>query len=189
LKIRESQSKEFRTDKLDREILGALRTEAARTPDRWVAVSLSLLTSCCAYAEDDQQLVHRRLQHLRQVGLLSPETRSCAGLEVHGFIVSASRQENRRTRFARNNPSELLLTAFDRKFLHAVAIDPDGQDMRTPVERLRPVGIPPRGHHPLAGSCRMSGNGMQAGIEETAMAHQSESARQPYGDDSETVPA
>jgi len=121
LKLRESQSTEFQTDKLDREILGALRTEAARTPDRWVPVSLSLLTSCCLYAEGDEQLVHRRLQHLRQMGLLIPETRSCAGREVHGFMVIASYQA-RKAKFARNNPSELILTVFDRKLLRAIGI-------------------------------------------------------------------
>jgi hypothetical protein len=121
LKLRESQSTGLHTDKLDREILGVLRTEAARAPDRWVAVSVSLLTSCCVYAEGDEQLVHRRLQHLRQMGLLIPEIRSCAGREVHGFMVIASYQA-RRPKFARSNPSRLALTAFDMKFLRAIGI-------------------------------------------------------------------
>lgn len=126
------KSNESRTDKLDREILGALRMEAAHNQaDRWVAVSESLLTSCCPCAEGDEDLVRQRLHHLKQIALLTPETRNLAGREVRGFVVdgpSRNIPRSERKKSVRVASSKLALTTWDIAFLKGVSIRVDPED-------------------------------------------------------------
>jgi hypothetical protein len=98
-------------EELDASLLHVIRSDAWRSPDRWVRLDLHDLTvrSC---AGGNGALVARRLNHFFRLGIVKKEFRRVNGKRVAGILVPAT--FNGRARF----------TPTDCAFLTACGIAP-----------------------------------------------------------------
>jgi hypothetical protein len=104
-------------EELDASLLRVIRSDAWRSPDRWVQLDLHDLTarSCSG---GNGELVARRLNHLCRLGIVKKESRRVNGKRVSGMIVPGTLHG--RSGFTRE----------DNGFLAECGIAPIAQDVQ-----------------------------------------------------------